>query len=56
MYSVQHIRESHEHVNLRGVNNNSDGEMKKEKKMVKPSVDHVNDVKKNVESGRCMGI
>ena len=29
MYSVQHIRESHEHVNLRGVDGNIDGEMTK---------------------------
>ena len=39
MYSVQHIRESHEHVNLRGVDGNIDGEMTK-KKMVKQSMDH----------------
>ena len=54
MYSVQHIRESHEHVNLRGVNGNIDGETKK--KVVKPLVDHVNNVKKGVESGRCIGV
>ena len=43
-------------MNLRGVNGNIDDEMKKEKKVVELSVDHVNDVKKDVESGRCMGI
>ena len=32
MYNVQHIGESHEHANLRVVNGNIDGEMKKKKK------------------------
>ena len=31
-YSVQRIRESHEHVNLREVDENVDGEMRKEEK------------------------
>ena len=44
-------------MNLRGVNDNIDSEMKKtKKKIVKPLMDHVNDVKKDVESGRCMSV
>ena len=32
MYSVQRIGESHEHVNLRGVDESVDGDMRKEEK------------------------
>ena len=32
MYSVQLIGESHEHVNLRGVDESVDGDMRKEEK------------------------
>ena len=43
-------------MNLRGVDGNIDGETKKKKKMVKPLVDHVNDMKKGIGSGMCVGV